>query len=454
MEKAESGARGGDASGAAPDAREAAKRLGEAAGKVSGRAAEERKRAEEEMKRLAERQREQAERMKRLAERLKKQEGTPGMSKAAGAVEDAASSTEGAADSTAASSEEGSDRGEGRRAEAARSLAKARDALQDPQVRKRQQEALRDPLRDQKKLSSDTKEMAKGLPSGGPEGGSSGSQAGQEAAGAMDRAAGGMEEGDGSSAEENQKEAERKLKEIQEELAEQERRYEGIHQEEALFRIAKELAGLLEGQGAVNTEVKNVDAKRVASEGNLSRFDRQTLKDLQTREADLASKSEFVAASIEKEGSDVYGFVLRSVTEDMRRLASSLQGLETGDPVQVLGAEILRNLKKLADALKIDRETLRKLAEERPKGGGGGGDSKPSLVPPDAELRLLRDLQLDINAAVEDLQRDSTARPGPDESRRSDAERLAQRQRRLRDIWLKLAEKFHLPTEEQPAEGH
>jgi hypothetical protein len=275
----------------------------------------------------------------------------------------------------------------------------------------------------------------------------------------MDRASGSMEEGDAPSAEEQQKEAERKLREIQKELAEEERRYEGIHQEELLFLIGKELAALVEGQGAVNTGVKNLDAARAAAEGKLSRVNAAILRDLQAKETDLAAKAEVVAGAIEKEGSDVYGFVLRALVEDMTRLAGGFQDLDTGDGVQVLGAEISRRLKKLADALKFDREMMKKLAEQRDAGnqggggGGGGGDQKQPLVPPDAELRLLRDLQTELNAAIEELSADIKADPTIDDRRRTEAERLARKQARLRDIWLKLAEKFHLDTNGAPDAG-
>jgi hypothetical protein len=268
----------------------------------------------------------------------------------------------------------------------------------------------------------------------------------------MDRASGSMEEGDAPEAEERQKEAERKLREIQKELAEEERRYEGIHQEELLFRIAQELAVLLEGQGAVNTAVKNLDAGREGTE-RLSHVNRGILRELQQKEADLAGKSETVAAAIEKEGSEVYGFVLRSITEDMNRLAVYLQDQETGDRPQVLGQEIYRRLKKLADSLKFDREMAKKLAEERAKNPDGGnqgnqGEQKQSLVPADAELRMLRDLQTELNAAIEELAGEVKAEARIDDRQRSEAERLARRQARLRDIWRKLAEKYHLDSEE------
>jgi hypothetical protein len=61
---------------------------------------------------------------------------------------------------------------------------------------------------------------------------------------------------------------------------------------------------------------------------------------------------------------------------------------------------------------------------------------------------MLRRLQEDVNLHIEDLQRALQGQTALPEERRRDAERLAERQGRLRDLWLRLAERFGLPTEE------
>jgi hypothetical protein len=268
----------------------------------------------------------------------------------------------------------------------------------------------------------------------------------------MESASSEMSEGDGSEAERHQREAERRLKELQEELADEERRYEGIRQEELLFRIAKELATLIEGQGGVNTEARNVATKREASGGNLSRFDRKTLEDLHAKETELAEKGGFISKSIEKEGSDVYGFVMQSIAEDMQRLAVYFRDRETGESVQVLGSEILRRLQELAEGLKRERQQQNQGQQQQRQ----QGEQRRSLVPPDAELRMLRRLQDDLNVSIEDLQRDTEGATGFSPEQRREAERLAGLQGRLRDLWLRLAERYGLPTEEPheaPKEG-
>lgn len=448
MERAESTARAGDASGAAPAAREAAERLAAAAGSLGSKAAEERTRAEEELKRLAERERAAAEEMKRLADRLRERKDLPGSGAAARSM-DAASE----ASSDAAS-------GNPRAApEVKRNLDQAKESLRDPRARERQKEVLKDPLRDQDALAGATRDFAKSMAEGG-DGGGSESAAG--AAESMEKASESMEKGEGAEAEEEQREAERRLREIQKELDREQNRYESLRQEELLFRIAKELASLVEGQTGVNLKVRDVDDKREAAGGALSRFDTLTLGEIGDAEKALASRADWIATSIEKEESPVYAFVMRSIAEDMVRLADLLVDRETGISAQVLGAEVVRRLQDLADALKKQREEqMKAMKENRAEGDDPGGDggqpqeTRPSLVPPAAELRMLKTLQDDVNVAIEDMNTELGKDDAIDEDLRREVERLARRQSRLRDLWLVLARKFNLPTEEEgaPAEA-
>lgn len=385
--------------------------------------------------------------MKRLADRLREDAGRPGAVPGAGA---AAGAMDRASSSAGAAADAPGEEGAAARREAEKALEEARENLRDPRIAERQKELLKDPLRDQEKLAADARALAKDLAASGDGGGSSSASGAAES---MDGAAGAMEEGDGETAEERQREAERRLRELKEELDRERTRYENIRQEELLFRIAKELAALVEGQSSVNLRVRDLDDKRAASGGELSRFDRLSLVEIQEAEKGLAAKAEFVASSIEKEDSPVYGFVLRSIAEDMGRLASELGDLETGPGVQVLGSEVLRRLQDLAEALKHRKEEMEAAQKGKPQDGGQqqNGEAKKPLVPPAAELRMLKSLQEEVNAGLDSLSGTLEAEgPLPEDAAR-EVDRLARRQSRLRDLWLALAKKFGLPTEDEGA---
>ena len=437
MERAESRSRSGDAAGAAPDAREAAEKLAAAAGAAKAKGAAERAKAEKELQRLAERQKENADAMKRLAERLRAEKDLPGAAEAADALDRAASS----------SGESMRGGGEEARGRTRKGLEEARESLRDPKLEERRKEMLKDPLREQEKLSGETKQLAKDMAGSGDGGGSESAAGASES---MDRASEDMEKGDPESAAEDQKEAERRLEEIRRELDREQTRYENLRQEELLFRIAKELDALVEGQSAVNLRVRDVDDKRAAADGTLSRFDLLSLGEIGDREKELAGKAGWIADSIEKEESPVYGFVMRSIAEDMDRLAALLLDRETGSSAQVLGSEVVRRLQELAAALKKQKEEA---AKAPPPPEGQPQEQKNPLVPPPAELRMLKSLQEEVNASVEDLRAELATGADLSEDARREVDRLARRQSRLRDLWLTLAKKFGLPTEEEAPAG-
>src|SRR5207249_1913794 len=87
----------------------------------------------------------------------------------------------------------------------------------------------------------------------------------------------------------------------------------------------------------------------------------------------------------------VFQWVLQTTGEDMAEAAARLDKEESGVATQEIQEDAI---KKLADLI----EALRKERAAKPKqGGGGGGGGKQPLVPPLAELKMLRIMQRDVN---------------------------------------------------------
>jgi hypothetical protein len=178
----------------------------------------------------------------------------------------------------------------------------------------------------------------------------------------------------------------------------------------------------------------------------VSRFARVTLDEQRDKEVDLSKKAEYIATEIEKEDSPVYGFMMREISEDMIRLSEMFGGLETGDSTQLLGEEINRRLAELAEALKREQEERNAQEnqeqdpneQEQPQ-DPNQPDQKQPLIPPSAELRMLKRLQEDLNLEVEDISEEVKGEEVLPEDVRREVERLAQRQARLRDLWKKIA---------------
>jgi hypothetical protein len=235
--------------------------------------------------------------------------------------------------------------------------------------------------------------------------------------------------GEGEKAEGDQEKAENYLDQAEEELEEEERRYRNWQQEELLFRIRKELSKLVQEQDRINGQTRRTDVARIAAGGALTRLQRFELKDLSEAQKKQAAQVDYIVAEIEKEGSQVFGFILVSVADDMKEIARRLVRLETGVFVQEMQADVLKKLKELEAVFAA--EIKRRQQGKRPQ----GGQQKRPLVPPAAELLMLRMMQQDVNYQ---LRRFLDGNPGLrelDPLQREYIERLAHRQGLIKDIW-------------------
>jgi hypothetical protein len=236
--------------------------------------------------------------------------------------------------------------------------------------------------------------------------------------------------GEGEEAEQAQKKAEDHLKQAEEELSEEERRYRQLQQEELLFRIQQELAKLAAEQEKLNAETLKIDTERAARGGALIRVERFRLKDLGEAQTKLAGQVEYIVTEIEKQGSQVFGFTLRTVGDDMLDVGLRLGRNQTDTLVQAIQADILRRLKSLEA---VFHEELKRRQRQGKQQQGGGGQQP--LVPPAAELLMLRAMQDELNRELRGFIEGHPGIGKLDEAQREALSRLAHRQGLLKDIW-------------------
>jgi hypothetical protein len=241
---------------------------------------------------------------------------------------------------------------------------------------------------------------------------------------------------DGEEAEKEQKEAEDYLSQAEEELSEEERRYRQLQQEELLFRIREELKQLIVEQERINDETRKTDAESLVADGALTRFQRQVLRTLSKDQEKQAEQTGYIVEEIEKEHSQVFGFVLRAVAEDMKDVAERLTSprYETGPVTQELQQGILDKLKELRDV--FDDELNRRRQEQGSPQQGQQG--KPMLVPLSAEIIMLRNMQEAMLQQLDRLKRGVKQRGEVDDTDREYLERLAHRQGLIKDIWNRM----------------
>ncbi len=215
-----------------------------------------------------------------------------------------------------------------------------------------------------------------------------------------------LREGELDEAERSEREVERELERAREELEKEEEQYERLRQEELLFRITEELRSALAShreQMAATTEIAAV----LRENDRPSRAQRLRLRRIAREEEVLAERSGKMALALEGEESAVSAEILRQIQSDLADIAAELS--DDGDVlvterVMALQRDVEERFEWLLESL---AEEQRRREEENERGQEREQQEEEQtenrLVPPQAELKLLRRMEIEIQEAVERL---------------------------------------------------
>ena len=232
-----------------------------------------------------------------------------------------------------------------------------------------------------------------------------------------------------------QEEALEDLEKARRELSETIAEIEETIQEEALIEIEAMLQTILQAQREINTETAQV-ADKHGAEGYL-RPQRLRLNGLAERQGQQAGQVGRIVDLLKKEGTTVvFPVMLEQIREDMTNVQSLLGKHQAGLLTQSIQDDIIKNLLELIDALQ--KEISRRNSEgDQPPGDGDPGPSP--LVPPVAELKLLRALQKRINERTVQLDAQKTT-DGQAEMRRLQHKLLSDRQAHVAKLARRIAQ--------------
>lgn len=348
--------------------------------------------------------------------------------------------------------------------QASRALEQARKRL----ARKSQQEeaAGEEPLADNKEeqdeLARLTRNVARKISeSTGSESAESSNM--QSAAGSMDRAGQDLAREDAESAEKNQQEALQKLRNSQKKLEQEEQQLAQLNREREMVSLMEELTGFRERQEKINGETVALKARQ---EPDPSRRDRllfkRTADALATSQETLAQDLDTLNERLAQELSRVFHFVLQNVSSDMRQIVDLLRDSDLGDYTVFLGNEIVQDLAQLLESLK---DELSRMQQQKQEGSPMPFDERRQrLVPVVAELRMLKEMQVEVNRRtrnLEDLRQ--AAESGVSDAWKKSLDRLLQKQGNISGMTGKLVEDFErisnaaegeaAPAGAEPGEG-
>ncbi|MGK0218175.1 MAG: hypothetical protein ACI9HE_001663 [Planctomycetota bacterium] len=253
-----------------------------------------------------------------------------------------------------------------------------------------------------------------------------------------------------SEAVEEERETERKIDEALAELEEEEQQYQELRQEELLFQIAEEVEAMLVPHREQMAATSELDASREGT--RVTRALRVRLRGIAREEEAILARATKVADALEGEGVIVFHEIVRNVEADLVRIVRSLgESYSSGDRVQALQEDVLTSLEWLEAALRQELED-REQQESEPPPPSEGEPQEPPLVPDVAELKLLRQLETEVLARIQqfvDLHpelRDPEIQPNP--LVLEDISRLAYRHRRVAELFSMFRERLGIPSAE------
>ncbi len=277
---------------------------------------------------------------------------------------------------------------------------------------------------------------------GGGQGGEQGSESDspgqpnvQQAQQQMEKAAESLEQKSPGGAAPKQDKAIEQLEQAQQEL---EKALEELRKEEraeTLRDLEARIRDMLAKQEPINGETVKMDQ---LGEANFKRAEQLQLAELSTRQRELSEKAATCLHILDEDATTIaFPRVIEQLMEDMVTSADRLAAMQVGAITQTIQTEIVDTLEQLLDAVhRMQEENENSQGQQ----SGQSGGAQP-LLPPSAELKLLRSSQLRINnrtgVIADSFQKGAEAR----DSTASALAKLAARQAECADIAREMRDK-------------
>jgi hypothetical protein len=269
------------------------------------------------------------------------------------------------------------------------------------------------------------------------------------ASSSMSQAEGHLGRGQPGSAKDDEEDARDELQRMQREVKEEIDRNQDQQHSEELFRIEKELKEILARHNEVILSTLEVErARSAAGDRRLGRPQKTRLFNASKTETEILGRTRALVRQLTD--SPVFRWVLDDTAGDMHEVCRQLGRERTGLYVQDVEKDVKRNLEELIAALKEERKkTDGKKPPASPPGNGPPPPAgKPPLVPPLAELKMIRTMQEKVNrktAWVDEAVSRTKDRRLSSELRRV-LERTAQKQAEVAKVTDDLARMLEKPA--------
>ncbi len=260
------------------------------------------------------------------------------------------------------------------------------------------------------------------------------------------------QKGDAEKAAQKAGEARKKLEEAKQQLADRRRQAEAELAFEQLARLEDGLKALRRRQQATLEATQRLD-QLFAQNTALSDAQRATLASVAREQALLQEETD--QTRDELAAAAVFQLVLSQTADDMAAAHAELLREQTGQATQHAQQSALARLDQIVEALQ-PVEPEEEQSEDNQGGGQGQGQGQNAPKAPGdalkamAELKLLKLMQIGINARTEALEKQYGAGDAVPEPARREYARLSREQGHLADLLLGLMQEMAAP-EQDPA---
>jgi hypothetical protein len=184
-------------------------------------------------------------------------------------------------------------------------------------------------------------------------------------------------------------------------------------------------------QELINTETVKIDGSPRLPDGTFRREVAVNLGKLPGQQGGLADRTQKLEEDLSALGGVVYVWANKDIVQSMNEVKDDLAKPTTAKPTQAEEKRIVEQLDAMIRNLAI--KPKQNDFNRPPGGGGGGGAAKPGL-PSEAELRLLKELQMAVNKSTKTINDE----PKPDKPKLVG---LGNRQGELRNLLDQLIQK-------------
>ncbi len=213
-----------------------------------------------------------------------------------------------------------------------------------------------------------------------------------------------------------------------------------------LAYFIKQYEEIVAEQKAEKATSDAVDSRRqAAADKQVDRLGLIQLAKLATGQGSLADRVASLSADDKLKDFSVVLWMNTIIRESMLASRDNLKKAQTGLALASAQQNSIDRLQDIIDALKEEKAKQSDFKKDQPPGGGGGGGGqKPPLVPPLAQLKLLRAMQVVINGQTASVAKniDNAPDDGTRTQLQSEASRLGKQQGEIKNIATDIIKKL------------